>query len=290
MPSASPLDDTGAVLALAAVLVLAGCSGTAGSGGPPTRSVTPAPVPADATPPARVTAPGLSPLGVENASLLAAAHRRALADVPFTERTVTTVSDGSGTILGRRTLVVRRGPEAFYLDYEVEGAPRRDARSFGVVAAAVWSDGRTTVQSTTDGDGSVRRSRVSNGFYANLVEPEAGLYARTLERASLRRVDRRVVDGTTRYVFVAEAVEPPPSFGLSGTTPTGNASVRAVVGADGVVRRVTLTFPARYRGRSATVEHVFEYVVVGRTTAPRPSWYGEAVENGTPGPGVRAEG
>lgn len=275
---------------LAAMLVLAGCSGATGIGGTPTRSVTPAPVPADATPPARTTAPGLSPRGVENASLLASAHRRVLAGAPFTERTVTTVRDGNGTVLGRRTLVVRHGPEAFRIGYAVEGGPRREARSFGTVAAAVWSDGRTTVQSITDGDGSVERSRVPSGFYADFVDPEASLYAQTLARAHLRRADRRVVDGTTRYVFVAEGLDPSPAFALPGASPTGNASVRAVVGANGVLHRVTVTFPARYRGRSATVDHVFEYTGIGTTTAPRPRWYAEAVENGTPTPGLRAEG
>lgn len=293
MAPASPAPDAGAgpgtALVLASVLVLAGCNGVAGPGGTPTRSVTPAPVPSDATPQSRVAGPGLSPRGVENASLLAAAHRERLAEVTFTERTVTTVRDGDA-VLGRRTLVVRRGADAFRLAYEVEGAPRRDAGSSGPVAAEVWSDGRTSVRSATAGDGSVRRHRLPGGAYGTFVEPGADPYARTLERASLRRVDRRVVDGTTRYVFVAGGVVPRPGFGLSGTTPAGDASVRAVVGADGVVHRVTIAFPARYRGRSATVEHVFEYVDVGTTTAPRPSWYDEAVENGTPGPGVRAQG
>lgn len=279
-----------AVLVLAAALALAGCSGTTGLGGTPTRSVTPAPVPADATPAARVTAPGFSPQGVENASLLATAHRRALSGAAYTERTATTVRGPNGTALGRRTLLVRRGPEAFRLTYAVEGAPRREARSFTTVAADVWSDGRTTVQSVTDGDGTVRRQRLPNAFYASFVEPGAGLYAATLARASLRRVDRRVVDGSTRYVFVAEGVAPEPAFGLAGTSPTGNASLRAVVGAEGVVHRVAVTYPVRYRGRAATVEHRFEYAGVGTTTAPRPSWYGSAIENGTPSPGVRAEG
>lgn len=277
-------------LVLTAMLVLAGCSGAVGSEGTPTRSVTPAPVPSDATPPARATATGLSPRGVENASQLAAAHRRALADVPFTERTVTTVRDRNGSVLGRRTLVVEQGPEAFRLVYGVEGGPRHDARSFQTVAAEVWSDGRTAVQSVTDGDDTVRRQRLSSGFYADFVEPEVGFYVGLLEGASLRRVDRRVVDGTTRYVFVAENVTPRPVFGLPGASPTGDATLRAVVGADGVLHRVTVTFSAQYRGRSATVEHVFEYVELGTTTAPRPPWYEEAVENGTPTPGVRAEG
>ena len=289
MGHASPDGRTASALVLAVTLVLAGCSGVTAPDGTPTRSVTPVPVPTDATPPARATAPGLSSRGVENASLLAAAHRRRLADTPFTERTVTTVRDGNG-VLGRRTLVVQHGPAAFRIVYDVEGGPRRDARSFGTVAAEVWSDDRTTVQSITDGDGSTRRARVPNGFYGEFVEPEARLYAQTLERAPLRRVDRRIVDGTARYVFVAEGIEPRAVFGLPGVSPTGNASLRAVVGADGVVHRVTLVFPAQYRGRSATVEHVFAYTRIGTTTAPRPSWYEEAVENGTPTPGVRAEG
>lgn len=292
MAPASPAPVAGtragavAALALAVVLVLAGCNGVAGSERTPTRSVTPAPVPTDATPQSRVTVPGISPRGVENASLLAAAHRERLSDVAFTERTVTTVRDGDA-VLARRTLVVRRGTDAFRLGYEVDGAPRRDAGSSETVAAEVWSDGRTSVRSATAGDGSVRRHRLPGGSYATFAEPGASPYARTLERASLRPVDRRVVDGTTRYAFVAEDVVPRPGYGLSGTTPTGGASVRAVVAADGVVHRVTIAFPARYRSRSVTVEHVFEYVDVGTTTAPRPSWYGEAVENGTPEPGAR---
>jgi hypothetical protein len=278
------------VLVLAVTLVLVGCSGLAASDGSPTRSVTAAPVPGDATPATRATVPGLGPGGVTNATLLATAHRRTLSGTSFTERTVTTARDANGTVLGRESLLVMRGPEAFRLVYAVEGGPRRDARSFQTVAAEVWSDGRTTVQSVTDGDGTTRRERLSNAFYGTFVTPDATLYAGTLERTPLRRVDRRVVDGTTRYVFEAEGLDPEPVFGLIGTTPTGNGSLRAVVGTDGVVRRVVLTFPARYRGRPVTVEHVFEYVDVGRTTAPRPSWYGTAVENGTPTPGMRSEG
>lgn len=277
------------ILVLVAALALAGCSGTTGSDGPPTRSVTPAPVPTDATPAARATAPGLSPRGVENASLLAAAHRRALEGRPFTERTVTTVRDGN-EVLGRQALIVRHGPEAFALSYAVEGGPRSDARSFQTVAAEVWSDRRTTVQSVTDGDGSTRRARLPNVLYDDFVDSDAWPYARALERAPLRRVDRRVVDGTARYAFAAEDVTSLPVFGLAGAIPTGNASLRAVVGADGALYRVAVTFPARYRGRSATVEHVFEYVDVGTTTAPRPSWYDEAIENGTPTSGYRAGG
>lgn len=277
-------------LVLAVTLALAGCSGLAASDGTPTRSVTAVPVPGDATPATRPTVPGLGPGGVTNASLLADAHRRTLSGTSFTERTVTTARDANGTVLGRESLVVVRGPAAFRLVYAVEGGPRHDARSFQTVAAEVWSNGRNTVQSVTDGDGTTRRERLSNAFYANFVTPDATLYAGTLERTSLRRVDRRVLDGTTRYVFEADGLDPEPVFGLVGTTPTGNASLRAVVGTDGVIHRVAVTFPARYRGRAVTVEHVFEYVDVGRTTAPRPSWYGTVVANGTPTPGMRQEG
>jgi hypothetical protein len=284
-----PRSARGSPLLLSLLVVLAGCSGATGFDGTPTRSVTPVPVPTDATPASRATVPGLSPRGVENASLLAAAHDRAFEGVPFTERTVTTAQDGE-EVLGRRTLVVRRGPAAFGLSYAVEGAPRLGARSFETVAAEVWSDGRTTVQSVTDGDGSTRRARLPNVIYDDFVDPDARPYARTLERASLRRVDRRVVDGTARYVFAADDVLALPVFGLAGTIPTGNASLRAVIGSDGAVYRVAVTYPAQYRGQSATVEHVFEYVDVGTTTVPRPSWYDEAIENGTPTPGYRAEG
>lgn len=285
------------VLILAATLALAGCSGAVVSDGTPTRSVTPAPVPGDATPAVSPAVPGLTPDGVANASLLASAHRRTLSRTSFTERTVTTVRAGNATggnvmrgSLGRRTLVVRQGPEAFRLAYAIEVDSRRDARSFRTVSAEIWSDGRTTVQSITDGDGSVRRERLPTGFYAEFGDPDASPYAQTLERASLRRVDRRVVGDTTWYVFAGEGLDPRPMFGLPGTSPTGNASLRAVVGADGVIHRMTVTFPARYRGRSATVEHVFEIDRIGTTTAPRPPWFGAAVETGTPTPGVRAEG
>jgi hypothetical protein len=292
-----PRSARGSPLLLSLLVVLAGCSGATGFDGTPTRSVTPVPVPTDATPASRATVPGLSPRGVENASLLATAHSRALEGRSYTERTVTTVRAGNaidGNVmrgsLGRRTLVVRRGPAAFGLSYAVEGGPRLGARSFETVAAEVWSDGRTTVQSVTDGDGSTRRARLPNVIYDDFVDPDARPYARTLERASLRRVDRRVVDGTARYVFAADDVLALPVFGLAGTIPTGNASLRAVIGSDGAVYRVAVTYPAQYRGQSATVEHVFEYVDVGTTTVPRPSWYDEAIENGTPTPGYRAEG
>jgi hypothetical protein len=53
---------------LAAAVVLAGCSAGIGTDATATRSVTPAPVPGDATPAVEGVTPGVSPDGVENAS------------------------------------------------------------------------------------------------------------------------------------------------------------------------------------------------------------------------------
>jgi hypothetical protein len=273
---------------LAAAVVLAGCSAGIGTDATATRSVTPAPVPGDATPAVEGVTPGVSPDGVENASSLEAAHRRELSGVSFTERTVTTVRDANGTVIGQRTLVVRRDAEAFRLRFGLEGDLRVGFEPRQAVAVDVWSDGETVVQSITARDGSVRREPAPNTFYSRFAIPGVEPYARTLERASFRRVDRRVENGTVLYVFEADGVDSIGTFGLLETTSTGNATLRAVVGEDGVTRLVVVTFPARHGGRSATVEHVFEVTAIGTTTVPRPPWYDGVVENGTSAPRTRS--
>jgi hypothetical protein len=275
------------VAALLALVALAGCSAIGGGAGDGSgvgtpggdTTVTPAPVPTDR--PDGSLAPGLTNDGVVDAERLAEAHRRALADRSYTERSLTVVTRRSGgSRLGARVLVSRRGAEAFTIRYDLLGEPREAARSYETVSAVVWSNGSETVQAITDETGT-RYEALGTSFYGNYAAPDALLYARVLERNPVDRVERVTADGATGYRVTATLESPPPSFGLSGTVATGPADLVALVSTDGVVRRVVVTYPARYRGEAARVEHRFEYRDVGNTSVSRPPWFEQAIENGS---------
>lgn len=274
------------VAALVVLVALAGCSAVGGGsggaggvtpGGEPT--VTPAPVPTDR--PGGSLAPGLTGDGVVDAERLAAAHRRALTDRSYTERSLTVVTRRSnGSQLGARVLVSQRGTEAFTIRYDLLGEPREAARSYETVSAVVWSNGTETVQAITDETGT-RYEALGTSFYGNYAAPDALLYTRVLERNPIDRVEYVTANERAGYRVTATLESPPPSFGLSGTVATGPANLVAHVSPDGVVRRVVVTYPARYRGEAAQVEHRFEYLDVGNTSVSRPPWFEQAIENGS---------
>jgi predicted small secreted protein len=144
-------------------VVLAGCSGFAGSGADadesrvggngvdgsdgsePAANVTPAPVPGTAgtgTPGPRV-APGLATTGVTDASALAAAHGARLANASVTIRRVTTYRYGSGEVARREIRTTRVGPEGGLL--RIVEHERPVARAATVRATTARSAGTRTV-------------------------------------------------------------------------------------------------------------------------------------------------
>jgi hypothetical protein len=264
-------------LAVATLLVLAGCS--AAPADDTASTVTPVPVPTDA-PGERRLAPGLSGDGILDAEALAAAHRRHLDGVSYTERTDVVVLSRDGAPLAGRHLSVEHGEDAYLLEFSLTGERRRESRSYQTVAATVWSNRTVTVQSVTNRANTTDRERLDSEFYREFVEPNVRLHAQVLARNGARIVERSSRGERTRYHLRATVEDVPPSFGIRGAAQARDATLRAVVTDRGVIARVVVVMPVVYGGRTATLRHEFTYTRVGDTSAARPPWFEAALADG----------
>lgn len=162
-----------APVALAGLLVLAGCGGLGAAGdaggtdSEAEATLTPVDVPGASTPrtPASNLPPGVTPGGVGDPLALARAHARALEGRSYTVRSVVTVQYSNGTLRGRRRTVARVGADRrrFRVVHVTLGPapPLRPVREGAVRApgrSELWSDGRGLLRSSTRPNGTVYRS------------------------------------------------------------------------------------------------------------------------------------
>lgn len=162
-----------APVALAGLLVLAGCGGLgsaadAGGGSDARATLTPVDVPGESTPartPTTDLPPGVTSDGVEDPFALARAHTEALDGRSYTVRSVVTTRYENGSLRGRRRTVARVGADRrrFHVAHVTLGPrpPFRPLRQGAVRTpgrSAFWSDGRRLLWSVTRPDGTVYRS------------------------------------------------------------------------------------------------------------------------------------
>lgn len=263
-------------LALAAALVLAGCSGFAGP--TPTPTVTPAPVPADPT-----TTPGRPPAALAgervDARALGFAHAAALTGRSYTVRERTVVRYRNGTVRTRVAVVRRVAADGEYVT-TVNASGRGHPLGSGTVRTAFWSDGERLLYA-------VRRGRAEYG----VVRPEeyniwsdryvALAYPRPTRTVYVpfRVVDARTVGrtGTGRYRVAGDRTVAPQLVDVPpGVTNPRNATLRAVVDRRGVVRRYRFRYRATAGNATVTVTRHVAYGAIGTTAVERPDWYDRA--------------
>lgn len=268
-------------LAVAALLLLAGCNAPAGPAGPSTetRTVTPVPVPsveATATPDGQF-APGIRD-GEVNGERLADAHARALGDTSYTVNQTIVQRYSNGTLRSRYVTVARftATPGRFaatlrQIDRRDGRLTERTVRRYGDgenAYAAVTEENTTRYQRLRWPDGEPRDPR--------LVYPENLTNARSIARV-FSLVETRAVDTVeangTRYARLE-------SVGNATLPPLTNVSVTALVSERGVLRsyRVTYDVSRSEGGVRATV--AVSYTRVGETTVSEPPWL-DRVDNGT---------
>lgn len=280
---------------LVVLLVLAGCGGT--GGGPSTLSVTPAPVPTTPSPsPTPGPPPGLSAGSVADPGALVMAHSAALGDRSYTVRGVETVRAPDGTLLSRRAVTVRVGPDHVAFHATVAASGPRSFRFAGrdPGRTAVWSpDGELVVAAFGPGDGRHERFRswglagndvASVGFWTDEVLPGARPWAdiEPLFRAFPVRVVRVERHGGTRlYRARAGALVDAGVLAAAERVATArNATLRVTVDGRPVIRSYRLRYRAADHGAVLWVNRTVRYSEVGATSVDRPAWYGRAVEEG----------
>jgi hypothetical protein len=246
-------------LVVAALLVLAGCSGGAGT---PTAGVTPVPVPSD-TPAAPANAAASEAM---KPPWFIAATTATLGRVNYTVTEERRVYTMNGTLLsrynrttwvsptGERLVRVRDEPDTTrYLEVWVD-----DER---VLLASVGPDG--TYSAAVSGAQAIRMRE----FYA---PPHTRSQLVTVSRVvplvhrGRVRVDRTSYTGRLADAAALDGV-------LSGSDPR-NLSVSVTVDNSGTIRRYLLEYDAAVRGERVRMERVVHYRAITQTRVDPPTW------------------
>lgn len=269
------------VLAVAVLLLLAGCNAPAGPADPSTatRTVTPVPVPADGstTTPDGQFAPGVRDDGVDG-ERLAGAHARALANASYAVNQTLVQRYANGTLRSRYVTVARFTETPGRFAATLRQTDRRDGR---LVERTVrrYGDGDAAYAAITEENATrYRRLRWPDGEPRDpqQVYPENLTNVRSIARV-FTLVETRVVDTVemdgTRYARVESA----PNATLP---PLANVSVTALVSERGVIRSYRVTYDVSRSEESVRATVAVSYTRVGETTVSEPPWL-DRVDNRT---------
>lgn len=263
----------GRALALAVVLVVAGCSAPVGPAGPgtDTPTLTPADLP-PAPPP-----PGLATDDVVDTAALASAHEEALADRSFTVNTSYRLVDANGTVTSlnstRRVAANRTVYAATQRSTWTDRSPVRSVSR----RIDLYHTGEETFYRAVDG--TVSYDRVSDR--RGLTDPTAVGRLRELYVAGDDwQVTRRDEEETVEYVLVAESVArgalEPPTFATAPREPRLTVQLTG----DGRLVSWRLTYAVTYgHGEAETDGRVIlttTVSAVGTTEVRQPAWLAAA--------------
>ncbi|QLG61466.1 hypothetical protein [Halorarum salinum] len=266
-------------IAIALLLVLAGCGGLAGPADEQ-RTVNPnlagAPS-ATATPdPTEDYPPGVSADGVD-ARELANAHVAALEDRPNAVRVHTTVVAANGTTLVSRTATTRENGSRSSVSLVTDGAAPAFLGDVGDYA--YWSDGNETLVRQEQWNGSVEHGTLPGDSEPAIGFTDTG--RSVVEPALLAREFRYV--GTERrgnatyHVLTADAG----TVERDERADARNYRLTVAVTPEGVVESMTTRYDTARDGVEFTYVQRFRVSDVDGTTVDRPAWADEVMGNVT---------
>ncbi|WP_435062580.1 hypothetical protein [Halobaculum sp. EA56] len=259
-------------LALALLVVAAGCAGIVDSGGDggDERTVNPA---LRGTPTATATPPDGFPPGVDAGGVdvdrLIDAHREALAGGSWTVTLTRAVEGPNGTVERSRARLRVDGERRLYTFERVRGDDR--------TASAHWSNGTAAASRRVDWEGNVSlegRTGDPDGLPGPGPAGGAWLRAAFLDVRPSYAGTESTAYGTA---FVLHAREG--RIERAGLPDRRRVSLRARIDTAGVVRSLSLRYEIFLGSAPGTVAVVFETTAVNDTTVPRPEWVDRALAN-----------
>jgi hypothetical protein len=258
------------VLAVALLLVVAGCGGTGqGGGADPTPTLSPAPT-VDDDPP-----PGLSATGVVNATALAAAHGTALADRSFARTSRFRVVDDEGVIY-RENTTQRVADGRVARTRAAEWSARAPVRSVATRLDLYHADGKTFTRATDNGV-SYRRVRAPDGL--DDVRGVARLRELYVAGRHWTVTETRVA-GERGYRLVATDVALTALRSPSFVRSPRDVRLRVTVTAAGRLVGWRLAYVVDFAGGPAQATRVVQLSGVGETAVAEPAWL-DAARNTT---------
>jgi hypothetical protein len=274
------------VVALAALLVTAGCSGLGpvSGDGTATSSLTPVPIPESDD--REELAPGLTADGVESPEALADGHAASLSNRSYQLAVNRTVRYENGTLREQLLLDLSVAADRSYVVETGTAGPEAPVFLGTPPARAVfWSNGSVyarqltrdnettyTEFQPTDGAGTWRYWARTVPFGGQLASPR-GFIETTFASVPVR-ITRRVPAGETVTYWVAgnQATGP-----LSDVSDPQAVDLRARVTTSGLMRSLTLSYVGTMDGETVTVRWTVRYEDVGNTTVERPAWIDRAL-------------
>lgn len=264
-----------AVVTVVLLAALAGCGAPSLADPTPTDRVTAAPVPEPAAP---TLAPGLTTAGVADPVALKDAHIARLQGGDFRLRRVRVERDPNGTLVSRTNLTAAYPGDGRYIVVRTFAGPTHNVT--GTAGSRIeYGGANTTVRLRRAPDGTVR-SRVVRPPPTDPVPRSALLTAPYSGRTILLAVRGVEVDAVTRVgdrVRVSGAGVADRAALRSLLSPTlvqrlRDVRLTALVGAEGLVRRLGFGYTVALDGRLVTVSLTVEYTDVGSTTLAEPAW------------------
>ncbi|MFB6150508.1 MAG: hypothetical protein ABEJ40_01755 [Haloarculaceae archaeon] len=267
-------------LAVAALLLLAGCNSVPGTGGAatPTERVTPVPVETQTpgTPVPDALPPGVAPNGTVSTNALVAAHVSTLRERSFTWTVRVRLLDVSeGELVRGYRERVRRDESGTYL------------------AELTGNDGRNRTIFTNGTGDYVRQSFPNFTYYQFYSDPINRKFVVTTA-VDVRRylesdsADLAVVDRDGRRLVRIHVTEPPEGVRERHPRATiSNYTATAYVTPAGFVRTLAVEYEYESGSGRYHLRRRFDYTSVGETTVRAPGWTGSvrSEESVTPMPG-----
>ncbi|MFC5970679.1 hypothetical protein ACFPYI_04970 [Halomarina salina] len=274
------------VIAVALLLLTAGCSFGGGDSTPTNGTATDGDT-ATTAGPATTTTEAVSLAGVEDgrvvdAAALADAHRQALAASSFETRRVQNASVVVST--GPNTSQVTRTTNLVQVVAEEGARPYRFRQSDSAVGFELqaWGNDSTRVFRALQGQEVVRAPSVGE------PDPVTGVVSRNTVAGYLRAGNFTVagsetVNGTTFVTLEADelAVENDSDLFVAGSSNYRNYSSTVVVDEDGVVRALDVSATYELRGERHDLSVSFEVLRLGTVTVEQPEWARRALAAAT---------
>jgi hypothetical protein len=264
--------------ALVVMLVFAGCAGGGGPAADPV-TVTPAPVPTEATPtPAYRLAPGLAESGVVSPLALADAHADVLRGTVYRVRIEERVDPATGP--SRRRMLRGTFANRTVYRFRIKQERGNDTR----LVSAFYADGDDLYERQVT-DGEPRYYRPRTGLRAEAPYPQDPLGS-PLQRQQLYVAlegtrpafnTTETAGGERRYVLRASSARDRRFLAAMAYVDRISAyQFRAVVTAQGLVTAYRIAYVATVDGEPRRVVRMVRWTAVGNATVTAPAWYSTA--------------
>lgn len=278
-----------AILVLVCLLALSGCDALSEPSGTATETLTPADVPTQT--PVQQIAPGVTTSGVEQVSVLAAAHNASLQNRSYTRYVNETALYVNGTVRAQFQLTARVTADRSRISITVHEKfpPSMEAEESDY---DMWATGdRVFTRLRTSNETLYRTS--SRDEHTAMIPSWTQVNTRFTKEFSASDMhvgDFQVTDGEKRYVLTANGPAPMPGRISEGLKSPAPAHARATIGPQGrihsyLVRYRTTTISENTAGETPQVTNItvragetVRFDNIGTTTVERPSWYENMTE------------